>query len=169
MRAGRVTWIPDAPMDSLRTRKHWTLFRRRIANGNDRVESLPIEFRNGFGALAGNVDADFAHRFDSQRADVAIRPAPRTVHLIRIAAKPAKQSFSHLAPRAISGAQDKNAMGHGLPAMIHAQQAGPQHADFTAGFTAPTNALMNFPSICGPTVSASSPAACRNSHASSTR
>ena len=104
MRAGRVTWIPDAPMDSLRTRKHWTLFRRRIANGNDRVESLPIEFRNGFGALAGNVDADFAHRFDGHRADVAVGLAPRAVNFIVATAKLAKQSLSHLAPDAISGA-----------------------------------------------------------------
>ncbi len=50
----------------------------------------------------------------------------------------------------------------------HARQDGPTTTPRPTGFTARTNALINFPSICGPTFSGSRPAAIRNSAASST-
>lgn len=99
-----VARIPDAPVDALRARKNGAFFRGGIANGDDRVEALAIELGDGLGAVRGDVDADFPHGLDSERADVAVGLAAGAVHFESAAAKTPQKPFRHLAAHAIAGA-----------------------------------------------------------------
>src|SRR5712691_8991967 len=152
-----------------RPRKNWAELGRTVANGDNRRKSLPGKFRNGFRPLHRNIDSRLPHRLNRQRI-YSHWLRPRAEHFIPRAAQMTKQSLAHLAARRVSRAQNEHARlafrcGHLFAPQP--QQPDPQHAIELAGFTARTNALMNFPSICGPTVSGSSPAAARKSRASS--
>ena len=97
-----------------RSGKNRTFLRRRIADRNDGIEFLLFELRNRLGSVRGDVDPNFAHGFDSERADVSAGLASGAVHFVGVATKLAEQAFRHLAAHAIAGAQNKNAMRHGL-------------------------------------------------------
>ena len=108
-----AAWIPDAPMNALGgSGKSRTFVSGRITNRNDRVEPLSFELRNWLGPVCRDVDPDLTHGFNRQRADVAVRLAPRAVHFVSAPAKLAQKSFRHLTAHAIAGAKDENAMGH---------------------------------------------------------
>jgi len=155
VRAGGVAGISDAPVEAPRSGKRRAKFRGGIAHGDDRVEAPALEFGNGFGAVSGDVDADLAHGLLCPLQRAADR---KNVSCTRTRGLP---KWGAAFPRC---ARDKAA-----PPRDHGQQAGTQHMDLAAGFTARTKALMNLPSICGPTVSGSRPAAWRYSPASSSR
>jgi hypothetical protein len=106
------TGIPNAPMNALRAGKDGTLFRDGIADGDNRMKVLAFEFGNGFGAVRRNVDADFAHGFDRQRAHVAVGPATRAANFVSAAAEMPEQALGHLAANAIARAKDENSMVH---------------------------------------------------------
>ena len=71
--------------------------------------------------------------------------------------------------RGIPGAEKQETLyGASMTFGGHLQQAGPQQDAAATAFFARMNALMNLSLICGPTTSASRPAAVKNSRASST-
>lgn len=124
IRAGGVSGVPDAPVNAVRRAgKNWAFFRGRIADGDDRVEMLAREFRNRFGTMRGNVDANFVHGFDRQFTDVSVGLAASTVHLVGVTAELAQQPFGHLAAHAIARAEDKNPMEHSLLNMMPGSSA----------------------------------------------
>ncbi len=162
--------IGHAPMRALRcSGKNRALLSRFVTNGDDRREFLPGKFRDGFRALLRDVDSPLPHHVDRERVH-AYRLCPGTKNLIPRPPHVTQQSLRHLAACRVSRTQNEHARlvfrCRHLP-VLQEQQLGPQQAALLAGFTARTNALMNFPSICGPTVSGSSPAAARKSRASS--
>ena len=118
VRAGSVARVPDTPVNDLRAREDGAFLRSGITNSENCVEVLALEFRNRFRALRGNVDANFAHGFDSERADVSAGLASGAVHFVGVATKLAEQAFRHLAAHAVAGAEDENAMCHGLTIML---------------------------------------------------
>src|SRR5260370_13740003 len=112
LRAGGLAGIPDAPVDALGgTREDGTSFGGGVAGGDERVEALALEFGGGLGTVRGDVDADLAHGFDGQRANVTVGLAAGAVHFVGAAAELAKKALGHLAAHAIAGAEDENAMG----------------------------------------------------------
>lgn len=114
MRAGGRAGIPDAPMDELRSAgKDGAVIGGGIANSDDGVKVLALEFGDGLGTMGGDVEAEFTHGFDGQRADVAVGPGSGTVDFVGGAAQMAEEAFSHLAAHAIAGAEDEDAVGHG--------------------------------------------------------
>ncbi len=80
---------------------------------------------------------------------------------------PIQDRFPKNRTRGIPGAQKQHIVTVWHGDEIQLQQSVPQQG-MPIGLVARTNALMNLSLICGPTDSASNPAACRNSRASST-
>ena len=91
--------VGQAPMNPFGcSREDGTMLGGAIANRDDRIKSLPLEFHHGFRAVRGNIQPDFAHRFDGQwiyggwlRAGAANFQA--------ILTQMAQQPLGHLAPR----------------------------------------------------------------------
>ena len=93
-------------MNALRgASENGAVFGGGIANGDDRVEVLTVEFGNGFRTMMGNINADFPHGFDGQRID-AHGFCTRAANLIGIANEMAKKALGHLAASGIAGAED---------------------------------------------------------------
>ena len=125
VRAGGGAGIPDAPVDELRSaRKDGAKLGSGIANGDDGVKLLALEFGGGFGTMGRDVEAEFMHGFDGQRTDIAVGPGSGTVNFVGGAAEMAEEAFGHLASHAIAGAEDEDAVCHGD--LVGAQHAAPQ-------------------------------------------
>jgi hypothetical protein len=109
---GRRRRIIEAVMQTLhRARKNRAAFFCVVADGNNVVEALPLELIHMFGAMAADVDADLVHRGDGLRPYRA-RLGPGTFHLEYIPGIVAQQSFRHLAPGGIAGAENQNTFPH---------------------------------------------------------
>src|ERR1035441_6126008 len=82
-----------------------------VADRDDEVEGfadIPVDALRVFG---GDVDADFAHGFDSRRMHPRRRPGSCRVD-IQAGIEGLHQTFRHLASGGISGAEDKDSGGH---------------------------------------------------------
>ena len=106
--ASNVRWrrVFEAVMNALGfARKHRANFIRVIANGDDVIEFLSDKFVYVFGAMMGNINADFLHRLNCFGADEAgFRSGTEDFKIF--AAIVTKDSFCHLASRRISGAEN---------------------------------------------------------------
>src|SRR5260370_7021877 len=80
LRAGGLAGIPDAPVDALGgTREDGTSFGGGVADGDDRVEALALEFGGGLGTVRGDVDAELeGQRFDTVITVCDSAPQPRS-------------------------------------------------------------------------------------------
>ena len=113
VRAGGAAGVGDAPMDALgSTWKDGTMLGGGVADGDHCIEALALEFGNGFRAMRGDIDPDFAHGFDSKRTD-ADGSGPGAVDFKRVAAEMPQEALGHLAANGIAGAEDEDAtLGH---------------------------------------------------------
>ena len=91
--------IVERVMNQDGSRKIGAAFLRVIANCENVIEGLALKLVNMFGAVAGNVDAQFAHDGDCFRTNVAwLCSGARDFE--QIAGVVAEQAFGHLADRA---------------------------------------------------------------------
>jgi hypothetical protein len=95
---------PMQPLDG--DGKDGARFPRRIADGDQEIGRIPEEFIDGFGALAGDVDASLRHDGNCFRTDATRLRAGRE-DCDAIAGMVAEKTFGHLTPRRISGAEDE--------------------------------------------------------------
>src|SRR5207245_3942947 len=83
-----------------------------VADGDHCIEALAREFGNGFRAMRGDIDTDFAHGFDGKRTD-ADGSGPGAVDFKRVASEMPQEALGHLAAHGIAGAEDEDArLGH---------------------------------------------------------
>ncbi len=102
------SWVVEAPVqDPGGARKHGAGLLGTVADGDDIVEGLALEFLDMFGPVTGEVDADFSHDCDGSW----IHPdglRPRTGDFEAVAGQVAQPSFRDLAPAGIAGTQKQN-------------------------------------------------------------
>jgi len=88
-------------------RKDRAAFLCRVADRNQVIKLLTDELLYRLRPVAGNINTDFTHPFDSQRID---RPwlCAGAEHLKLVPGFVAKNAFSHLATGGIAGTENKN-------------------------------------------------------------
>ena len=104
-----VRRIRDVPVLVMHhSRKSRTRCAGNVAEG-DQVVEVPVEkLKDGFGALGGYVNANFAHHGDGLYGQ-ASGLGSSAEHLKSIAGKMTQESFRHLAAGAIAGAYKQDA------------------------------------------------------------
>jgi hypothetical protein len=94
--------------------KEWAAFLGVVTEGQNIVERLAGEFVHALGAMARNVDAQFAHNGDRFGSNMA-RLGPGAEYLETVSCVVTQKAFGHLAPGCISRAEDEDSLliGHG--------------------------------------------------------
>jgi hypothetical protein len=91
----------------------WTGFRGVVAEGDDNIHPVQQVLINLLGFLMRDVDANFLHHGDRTRVDTGCNKTG-AVWLYQVLTKLPRQSFSHLAPAGIAGAEEHH-FHHPLP------------------------------------------------------
>src|SRR5580765_8453989 len=87
--------------------KDWTGFLGVVADGQDVIKSLTVELIHALGAMPGNVDAQLPHGGNGFGPDAA-RFRSGTEYLKAVSCVAPQQTFGHLAPRRVSGAENED-------------------------------------------------------------
>src|ERR1700676_396524 len=85
-----------------------------VADGQDVIELLAVEFIHALGTVAGNVDTQFPHGRNGLRPNLA-RFSSGAEHLKAVSGVVTQEAFGHLAPGRISSAENEDSFssGHG--------------------------------------------------------
>ncbi len=91
------------------TEENWAGFASVVADGNNVIEGLPVEFVDVFRAMLSNVDPDLLHHGDGFGAHEAWFCA-RAFNVEFRTGIMSQKSFSHLASGGIAGAEDQHSL-----------------------------------------------------------
>lgn len=118
-RAGGMSRVIEAPVVAVYlTGKHRANLVGIATDGDDGFHILRKEFIEVLGLMMGDVDADFGHRFDGERMNIACRLGSGAGDAEPASRGGAKNAFREMRATGIASAEDENERGRGHKRLI---------------------------------------------------